>query len=412
PQLENEDLEQIDIDDLEEIDLKWQGNRNGDNTRRVVPVETPANALVVTNGMGYDWSYQAKEEPINFALMALSSSCSSSLDTEVRENSITKLKNQLKESLKEKDDLKIKLENFETSFKNLTNLINSQISPKDKTGLGYDSQMSERDLNNKSDVFESTSDSSVNESEENNNQANDRYKTGEGYHAVPPPNIGNFMPSKPDLSFARNFDPSSVITNSGKVPVNTAKQSSLRAASSISTARYVNTTACRPTINVVSAIQGNRKNDVKSSACWIWRPTGNVIDYISKDSGSYMLKRFNYVDLQGRLKCSSHMMGNKSFLTDYQEIDGGFVAFGGSPKGGKISGKDKIRTGKLDFEDNKVLVTKPHNKTPYELLIGRSPNLDFMRPFGCPVTILNTLDHRGKFEGKADEGFLVGYSIN
>ncbi|GJW08748.1 putative ribonuclease H-like domain-containing protein [Tanacetum coccineum] len=49
--------------------------------------------------------------------------------------------------------------------------------------------------------------------------------------------------------------------------------------------------------------------------------------------------------------CSRHMTGNKSFLTDYQEIDGGFVAFGGSPKGGKITEKGKIRTGKLDFED-------------------------------------------------------------
>nr|GEV51889.1 ribonuclease H-like domain-containing protein [Tanacetum cinerariifolium] len=46
-----------------------------------------------------------------------------------------------------------------------------------------------------------------------------------------------------------------------------------------------------------------------------------------------------------------HMTGNKSFLTEYQELDGGFVAFGGSPKGGKITGKGKIRTGKLDFED-------------------------------------------------------------
>ncbi|GJW83809.1 ribonuclease H-like domain-containing protein [Tanacetum coccineum] len=64
------------------------------------------------------------------------------------------------------------------------------------------------------------------------------------------------------------------------------------------------------------------------------------------------------------------------------------------------------------YVQNRVLITKPHNKTPYELLIGRSPNLDFMRPFGCLVTILNTLDHLGKFEGKADEGFLVGYSVN
>ncbi|GKE13800.1 putative ribonuclease H-like domain-containing protein [Tanacetum coccineum] len=61
---------------------------------------------------------------------------------------------------------------------------------------------------------------------------------------------------------------------------------------------------------------------------------------------------------------------------------------------------------------NRVLVTKPHNKTPYELIIGRTPSISFMRPFGCPVTILNTLDPLGKFDGKAEEGFLVGYSVN
>ncbi|GKB09008.1 ribonuclease H-like domain-containing protein [Tanacetum coccineum] len=60
---------------------------------------------------------------------------------------------------------------------------------------------------------------------------------------------------------------------------------------------------------------------------------------------------------------------------------------------------------------NRVLVTKPHNKTPYELIIGRPPSISFMRPFGCPVTILNTLDPFGKFDGKAEEGFLVGYSL-
>nr|GFA37066.1 hypothetical protein [Tanacetum cinerariifolium] len=54
---------------------------------------------------------------------------------------------------------------------------------------------------------------------------------------------------------------------------------------------------------------------------------------------------------------------------------------------------------------------KPHNKTPYELLQGRLPSIGFMRPFGCHVTILNTLDPLGKFQGKVDEGFLVGYSV-
>nr|GEW60961.1 uncharacterized mitochondrial protein AtMg00810-like [Tanacetum cinerariifolium] len=389
---------------------KSQGHRNGNNTRRVVPVKTPANVLVVTDRMGYYWSYQAEERPTDFAPIAFSSSGSSSSDT--------------------------------------------------KTGLGYDSQLNERDLNNKSDVFESASDSSVNESEEDNNQANDRYKTGEGYHAVPLPYNGNFMPPRPDLSFARLDDSvfksaisetvtsCGVITNSSKVPVNAAKQSSSRAAASTSTARYVNTAVTRPTVNgakpssnifhkshllvrrtfnqrttpknsdlketvnivkvnnvttagtkaVVSVVQGNRENDVKSSACCIWRPTRNVIDHISKDSGSYMLKRFTYVDLQGRLK---HMTVNKSFLIDYQEIDGGFVAFRESPKGERKATQSLL-----------VLVTKPHHKTPYELLIGRSPNLDFMKPFGCPVTILNTLDHLGKFKGKADEEFLVRCSVN
>ncbi|GJS86557.1 putative ribonuclease H-like domain-containing protein [Tanacetum coccineum] len=60
---------------------------------------------------------------------------------------------------------------------------------------------------------------------------------------------------------------------------------------------------------------------------------------------------------------------------------------------------------------NRVLVTKPHNKTPYELVTGKLPIISYIRPFGCHVTILNTIDHLGKFEGKSDEGFLVGYSL-
>ncbi|GJV40451.1 putative ribonuclease H-like domain-containing protein [Tanacetum coccineum] len=61
---------------------------------------------------------------------------------------------------------------------------------------------------------------------------------------------------------------------------------------------------------------------------------------------------------------------------------------------------------------NRVLVTKPQNKTPYELLIGKSPSISFMRPFGCPLTILNTLDSLGKFDGKSNEGYLLGYSTS
>ncbi|GJX15070.1 ribonuclease H-like domain-containing protein [Tanacetum coccineum] len=59
------------------------------------------------------------------------------------------------------------------------------------------------------------------------------------------------------------------------------------------------------------------------------------------------------------------------------------------------------------YVQNRVLVTKPHNKTPYELFLSRKPYLGFLKPFGCPVTILNTIDYLGKFDGKADEGFFV-----
>ncbi|GKA61536.1 putative ribonuclease H-like domain-containing protein [Tanacetum coccineum] len=55
------------------------------------------------------------------------------------------------------------------------------------------------------------------------------------------------------------------------------------------------------------------------------------------------------------------------------------------------------------YVQNRVLVVKPHNKTPYELFRGFKPALSFMRPFRCHVTILNTLDNLGKFDGKSDE---------
>ncbi|GKD21966.1 retrovirus-related pol polyprotein from transposon TNT 1-94, partial [Tanacetum coccineum] len=64
------------------------------------------------------------------------------------------------------------------------------------------------------------------------------------------------------------------------------------------------------------------------------------------------------------------------------------------------------------YVQNRVLVVKPHNKTPYELFRGFKPALSFMRPFGCHVTILNTLDSLGKFDGKSDEGFFVRYSLS
>ncbi|GKA33157.1 putative ribonuclease H-like domain-containing protein [Tanacetum coccineum] len=290
----------------------------------------------------------------------------------------------LTKALKEKDELKLKLENFEESLKNLTKLINSQISAKDKAGLGYDSQINESEVVHS--VFNSR------ESDVDDSPVNDRFKTGEGFHAVPPPYTGNYMPSRPDLSFARKYE---AFNKKSAAKTNNFNEK-------VKTTRVNNVSTAGPKV-VVSAAVGNGENVVKSLACWIWRPTGNVIEHTSKDSGSYMLKRFDYGNPQYTLQdqgifnsgFSRHVTGNKSFLADYQrgEVDFGCIC-------------------QEVLKENRVLVTKPHNKTPYELLISRPPNLDIIKHFGCPVTILNTLDHLGKFEGKADEGFFVGYSIN
>ncbi|GKE18898.1 putative ribonuclease H-like domain-containing protein [Tanacetum coccineum] len=62
------------------------------------------------------------------------------------------------------------------------------------------------------------------------------------------------------------------------------------------------------------------------------------------------------------------------------------------------------------YVQNRVLIVKPHNKTPYELFRGLKPDLSFMKPFGCHVTILNTLDSLGKFDRKSDEGTISNES--
>nr|GEU69396.1 hypothetical protein [Tanacetum cinerariifolium] len=61
---------------------------------------------------------------------------------------------------------------------------------------------------------------------------------------------------------------------------------------------------------------------------------------------------------------------------------------------------------------NRVLVTKPHDKTPYKLLTGDKPSISYLKPFGCHVTILNTSDPLGKFDKKSDKGYIVRYSIS
>ncbi|GKD80408.1 hypothetical protein Tco_1343029, partial [Tanacetum coccineum] len=88
---------------------------------------------------------------------------------------------------------------------------------------------------------------------------------------------------------------------------------------------------------VLSVVKGNKENVVKTSTCWVWRPKHKILVHVSKNNGASMsFKRFDYIDAQGG---SKHMIGNKSYLTDYEKINGGFVPFGVNFKGGKITRK-------------------------------------------------------------------------
>nr|GEU43796.1 hypothetical protein [Tanacetum cinerariifolium] len=183
---------------------------------------------------------------------------------------------------------------------------------------------------------------------------------------IPPPYTGNFMPLNPDLSFIGLDEFANKLVDEN-VKAKSSKEES-------------------------KAVKKN--NDALI-----------IKEWVSDDEDENLTQPKIVKKTDKRVidsGYSRHMTGNMSYLTDYEEIDRGYVAFGGNPNGGKIIGKEAVNT--ACYVQNKVLVVKPHNRTPYELFHGRIPTLSFKRPFRCPITILNTIDHLGKFNGKADEG--------
>ncbi|GJS17674.1 putative ribonuclease H-like domain-containing protein [Tanacetum coccineum] len=361
-QLDNEDLEQIDTDDLEEMDLKWQvamltmregffardtgykdsGNRNGDAQDGFVQ-KSSANALVVQDGIGSSSSSSSNTKLESLFIKKCSvygKTLHFKFDVQVKE-SLSKTKNQCealktissvprikstaskssKDSLEQPknvrpsapiieewksdsdDDCVFRPKPDQNKTPKLLNLI-CQIDETCENCFREDTHRQEEDPR------KSQSLGIIEELEWNYDQILGKmgfeFNKFTGQRKLDCMEQCSRVNHQNKLSHPhpkRNFVPTAVATKSGLVPINAAKQSSPRAAASI------------------------RK----------------VFDHISKDSGSYMPKRFDYVDPQGSQifdsGCSRHMTGNKSYLTDYQDIDGGFVAFAGSPKGGKITGK-------------------------------------------------------------------------
>nr|GEZ97691.1 hypothetical protein [Tanacetum cinerariifolium] len=257
--------------------------------RRSVPVKTLTSNVLVSqcDGTGsYDWSYQAEEEPTNFALMAFSSSSSNlssdcetglesiearllvykqnesaleenikllNIEVQLRDNALATLRKKLETIEKERDDLNMKLEKFQTSSKRLTNLLASQTS--DKAGLGPTKPEQNLPSRPSAPIIEDW----VSDSEE---------------EAMP-------QVTKDIPSFAQ----------SPKL-VKSPRHSGLISPPPIISPPRVN--AAKP--SAISAAQHNHGKKV-------WTPKSPVLDHaFRKTSASMTLKRFDYNDALGRSK--------------------------------------------------------------------------------------------------------------
>nr|GEX56827.1 ribonuclease H-like domain-containing protein [Tanacetum cinerariifolium] len=437
-----------------------------DNGKRPVK-EEDEKAMVVHDGLGtYDWSYQVEEEATDIALMAFTSNPSSSsslnskreklrkanleivvyqyglesiegqlrvhqqneviyeekigvleYDVKDKSNLLKYTQKQLDETLREKEYLKAKLKKFETSSKNLTKLLDSQISEKVKTGLDdsiYKFKISKTVTSLTKDDKDApeTSTACVEMPKENRSNAPliqdwdtdsdndsvfrpkhiptkiDFVKAGESVKhvklvksvkpvkpvktaeqteksknfssspkiewlkkSVLPNNVGKrngHKESRPvwnnvqRINHQNKFAPTAVFTTSERIPVSAAKP---KVAASTSAAKPVNTAGPKQS-HIHEEIQLKELILLGQKQLVLLNEMGLLLLRPQQGYPQQALKNKEIVDSG----CSRHMTGNKAYLVDYQEInDGGFVAFGSSRC--KITGKDKIRTEKLDFDD-------------------------------------------------------------
>ncbi|GKC42146.1 hypothetical protein Tco_1059868 [Tanacetum coccineum] len=180
----------------------------------------------------------------------------------------------------------------------------------------------------------------------------------------------------------RNFVPRAVLMKSSLKTLNTARQNSSRAALSVNTARPINTAYPKPTVNCV-------------------RPASNVFNrahsHIRRPFNMFTSnKNNNFNEKVNIVKGNVTTVRPKAVVSDEANAVKASSCWVWRPK---LKILDHGDPKKVDHWDRL-------NHT------GRKPALSFMRPFGCSVIILNTIDHIAKFDGKADEGFFLGYSTN
>ncbi|GKA83260.1 putative ribonuclease H-like domain-containing protein [Tanacetum coccineum] len=363
--------------------------------------ESSSQALVAQDGLvSYDWSNDFEVEPVNYALMAISSSSSSSV------------LHDYEKVVKERDELKLKIEKWEESSKNLDELLNSQMSARDKTGLGYGTQLNEMSNNSETNRNFLTPRADISFAGKTNEANTQKPKTIyesvnrdkviiEDWNSDDEDDVSEVQTVSPvktneTQTVKTRVDKIGVLTRTGLITL--VKQNEKRSVHIVSTARPVSTdrpvsiarlvSTARPVstvrpfapkiANTGSAIRTiyprmdnvrprgsyspikrsyytkpafrpkDLKQDVKTFRVKNMTTTGTrVVVHTGKGNPEIFLQDHAVVDSG----CSSHMTGNKAYLSDYEDYNGGFVAFGSDPKRGKITGKGKIRTANLDFDD-------------------------------------------------------------
>nr|GEY17136.1 ribonuclease H-like domain-containing protein [Tanacetum cinerariifolium] len=249
-QLDYEDLEQVDEFDLKQMNLKWQDehkamvtiDREGVNWTGNVEDDTEDYALMAFNSSnsGSDTEvtscskvceesyaklkklYDQQREQLGVASIEIQAYTLAlkkvkaqlvchqknqlayeekirfmKIDLDDKTNVLIYHKKLFAEAEKEKEELKTKLENFQSSSKGLSKLLNSQMSAKDKSRLGYESQIHDGVLSYENEVFASVFDGRSSDVEDSH--MNDRFAKVEGMHAVPPLMTGNYLPPKSDF---------------------------------------------------------------------------------------------------------------------------------------------------------------------------------------------------------------------
>ncbi|GJY76668.1 hypothetical protein Tco_0481784 [Tanacetum coccineum] len=300
-------------------DAENTGYKAKDNGRRPGKQEEP-KALVTLNGDGVDWTGHAEDEQENFALMAHNNSgsntevtsCSKECDESYAK--LKKLYDEQREQLgvasieiqaytqalkkveaalfcpstkshlfyeekikavKEKEELKTKLENFQSSSKGLSKLLNSQISTRDKSWLGYGNQIHECVLSYEKEVLESVFDSRSSDAEDS--PVNDRFVKVEGLHAVPPSMTGIYMPSKSDFGIDESkFTYGRKQSKTSESNAKTSDTASYESNSSVETPDFVS----KPAVNEPTAVSKSK----------VWSNAPIIKEYESDSDDEYVIE--------------------------------------------------------------------------------------------------------------------------